>query len=559
MERSKTKEEIYQRDRGEEIFLEVQDLCRSALMSYHKDWEKAVSELKLAVEKVKRVQDHFEKAGLESLKLNKMTAGGRRIKARDVLESDLYEALEFLNEPKLPDVVVYDFLDRSAPVKQLEFRILSEVDKANKRAEGESKVSLARKCIQQGMKDQEAGMFASAKLNFDRAQTSMKEAKQLFISVNQPPEELMSRWNECCADSERFPMLTTEKQRELEQALIDREKEMFWSPRDWELGFGIDHPTLFCVGMLEVGIDLQELCSEMKESGMGWPHSEEGILHDGSDCMNMIETLEGELQDALRFQEEDMAFKAEKDRSRSEESAVSYLDRPMEQRELLIPVWEDLPPDKLGEVAATDEVKELHECAFRGDVERLVWLLEVCEKQHFLDYDEKKKPVQVTVNKRLQVDVPDYDGKTALFQCARANQSGAAKVLLEHGARIDHRDVNGNSSLHIAAASGSSEVVKLLLEEKASPLLSNLLGELSLVAAGADLNVSDHAGQTALRHAIKNRRLGSKELYMINFLLVMGADADARDGSGRTALDLCDHLQARSLLRRAYSSQGQLR
>ena len=43
---------------------------------------------------------------------------------------------------------------------------------------------------------------------------------------------------------------------------------------------------------VQVGIDLEELCSEMKKSGMGWPHSEEGILHDGSDCMNMIETLE---------------------------------------------------------------------------------------------------------------------------------------------------------------------------------------------------------------------------------------------------------------------------
>eukprot|EP00960_Hanusia_phi_P003264 95924-Hanusia_phi.AAC.4 len=44
------------------------------------------------------------------------------------------------NEPKLPDVVVYDFLDRSAPMKQLEFRLVSEIDKARKRSEGESKV-----------------------------------------------------------------------------------------------------------------------------------------------------------------------------------------------------------------------------------------------------------------------------------------------------------------------------------------------------------------------------------------------------------------------------------
>eukprot|EP00960_Hanusia_phi_P003263 95924-Hanusia_phi.AAC.3 len=62
---------------------------------------------------------------------------------------------------------------------------------------------------------------------------SVREAKDLFVSIKDPSDELLSQWNECCSDLENFPMLTKEKQNELKQALIDREKQGFWSTRDW--------------------------------------------------------------------------------------------------------------------------------------------------------------------------------------------------------------------------------------------------------------------------------------------------------------------------------------
>ena len=44
------------------------------------------------------------------------------------------EALSFLCEPKLHEVCVTDFLDRSAPMTELLFRLESEMEKAKARS-----------------------------------------------------------------------------------------------------------------------------------------------------------------------------------------------------------------------------------------------------------------------------------------------------------------------------------------------------------------------------------------------------------------------------------------
>ena len=62
-----------------------------------------------------------------------------------------------------------------------------------------------------------------------------------------------------------------------------------------------------------------------------------------------------------------------------------------------------------------------------------------------------------------------------------------------------------------------------------------------------------------LIQVIKNRRFGDKELYFLNFLCTMGADADARDKTNTTPLDMCDNMEARAIIKKAYSVQGDLR
>ena len=49
MDKARRREEIYNRDKGEELFVEAQELSREALSLYHKDWPTAINNLQLAV------------------------------------------------------------------------------------------------------------------------------------------------------------------------------------------------------------------------------------------------------------------------------------------------------------------------------------------------------------------------------------------------------------------------------------------------------------------------------------------------------------------------------
>jgi len=119
-------------------------------------------------------------------------------------------------------------------------------------------------------------------------------------------------------------------------------------------------------------------------------------------------------------------------------------------------------------------------------------------------------------------------------------------------------------------------MVKLLLEHQADPAARNTFGESplhycgrfslgdidiarSFIASGVDLNILDNSHQTVLHHVVKNRRFGTKELFMLNLFCLFGADADARNGDGKTPLDLCDYAEARAILRTSYQDQTNLR
>ena len=436
MDKARRKEEIYNRDKGEALFVEAQELVYEALSLYHKDWPTATNNLQLAVSKLNKTKTHFVKAGLDAARLKEMTPGARRVHARDIMDILNDEELSFLSEPKLPEVCVTDYLDRSAPLSELLFRIESELEKAKARAEGDAKVESAQRAIEQGAKDQRVGLFASARKNFTSAETFIEQAQASFATISTPPQDLVARWTEACNQEDKNPMLTRLKQMELEQALRAREKPHLWAPRNWTVEQGIDMPTMYCLCTMEVGVSLAEINAQFR-----FEHCEDGLHHDGRDTAGITSRLREALERALREQEEDMEFKAyalcvvpelysaresvlrqaELDRTAAEEKADIHKAKPIDLMPQLHIVWDDLPPEKLGPIAISDEVIELHESAANGNVERVRWLLDECEKQHYMAVNERHLPYKTWFLGKVYADALDNDNKTPLFKCARCS------------------------------------------------------------------------------------------------------------------------------------------
>ncbi len=93
----------------------------------------------------------------------------------------------------------------------------------------------------------------------------------------------------------------------------------------------------------------------------------------------------------------------------------------------------------------------------------------------------------------LDADV-NKPGWTPLHYAASTGQVAVIEFLLENSAYIDAESPNGSTPLMMAAMYGSPESVKVLIQ------------------AGADLNVKNQLGLTALDFSVRGNRQNAKEL-----------------------------------------------
>jgi len=157
----------------------------------------------------------------------------------------------------------------------------------------------------------------------------------------------------------------------------------------------------------------------------------------------------------------------------------------------------------------------------------------------------------------VEVNGRNDEGLTALMLAARgeAEPVAAVRALLERGADIHARcscsecdprsGSQGCTALMIAASRGHRECVRVLLDQGAKVedatdarrtalmLTTDAQVIRSLLDKGADVNARDADGMTALIYAIRDPRAGSD---VVDALLDRGAKVDTQDNAGRTAL-----------------------
>ncbi|HMB74689.1 MAG TPA: ankyrin repeat domain-containing protein, partial [Gammaproteobacteria bacterium] len=138
-------------------------------------------------------------------------------------------------------------------------------------------------------------------------------------------------------------------------------------------------------------------------------------------------------------------------------------------------------------------------------------------------------------------------GATPLLRAAKTFDADAMRVLIDHGALLELPNENGTTPAMAAAGYGSLEcdirgfgpgIPHYLTEDVQAHSIAALR---VLIEAGADVNAATTRGRRG-----RGRGPGQTALFgaafwgwndVVQYLVDNGADIDARDAEGRTALD----------------------
>jgi ankyrin repeat protein len=154
--------------------------------------------------------------------------------------------------------------------------------------------------------------------------------------------------------------------------------------------------------------------------------------------------------------------------------------------------------------------------------------------------------VRFLLDQGAEIDAPNYDGNTALYEATRVGNRQIIRILCDRGASLQSVNDEGSPALHCAAGNGDVDTVQLLLDRGANPEAVDSENSTALHCAaengdvdtvqllldrGASLDQVYFGGPTVLHIAVRGRDVDTVEL-----LLDRGASLQSVNGEGLTAL-----------------------
>lgn len=144
-----------------------------------------------------------------------------------------------------------------------------------------------------------------------------------------------------------------------------------------------------------------------------------------------------------------------------------------------------------------------------------------------------------------------------LIQAAKANDVGQVSELIRAGGNVNAKDDIADSAFLYAGAEGFNDVLLLTLANGADVASTNRYGGTALIpasehghaetvriliAAGVPVDHVNNLGWTAMQEAILLNNGGPRQQDVVRQLLAAGADPNIRDPQGRTALENAQRL-----------------